>query len=81
VTNVYKHAFKGGPDGAVSVSFSRLQDLTLVVEDDGAGCPEGAASGVGSQLVEMLVRQLKGNIERTNPGRGCRVHVSFPEKA
>lgn len=79
VTNAYKHAFSGGREGAVTVTLRRLQRLTLIVQDDGLGCPDGAASGVGSQLVELLVRQLNGSMQRTRAEPGCRVSVSFPE--
>jgi two-component system, sensor histidine kinase PdtaS len=78
VTNAYKHAFAGG-QGEVKVSLRRLEKLTLIVQDNGNGCPEGAASGVGSQLVEVLVRQLNGSLQRTRAAPGCRVSVSFPD--
>jgi two-component sensor histidine kinase len=80
VTNAYKHAFGAGQEaGAVTVSLRRLQDVTLVVQDDGCGCPEDAAGGVGSQLVGILVRQLNGRMQRSSAEPGCRVRISFPD--
>jgi two-component sensor histidine kinase len=79
VTNAYKHAFKGKQEGTLRVELHRAESLALTVEDDGVGCPENAASGVGSQLVQLLVRQLNGTMEHARAAQGCRVRVSFPE--
>jgi two-component sensor histidine kinase len=80
VTNAYKHAFAGKEQGSVRVSLRRLKSLTLTVQDDGGGCPDALAPrGVGSQLLELLVRQLNGNLDRTVANPGCRVSVDFPE--
>jgi two-component sensor histidine kinase len=82
VTNAYKHAFGDGKRaGEVTVSLRRLQDVTLTVQDDGCGCPDGAAAGVGSQLVTTLVRQLNGSMLRSSAKPGCVVRVSFPASA
>jgi two-component sensor histidine kinase len=80
VTNAYKHAFTGKDGGAIRVEFRRASSLALAVEDDGIGCPEGTADGLGSQVVQLLVRQLNGTMERAQIEQGCRVRVSFPEK-
>lgn len=79
VTNTYKHAFSDDRRGLVKVSLRKGLKCSLTVEDDGKGCPEGAARGLGSQLVALLVRQLDGTLERTNANPGCRVRVDFPE--
>jgi two-component sensor histidine kinase len=80
VTNAYKHAFAGGRKGAVAVSLRRAEALRLTVQDNGHGCPDNPGPrGVGSQLVELLVRQLNGNMQRTSAEPGCRVSVNFPE--
>jgi two-component sensor histidine kinase len=48
--------------------------LKLVVEDDGKGCPEDAAEGLGSRIVRLLPSSsaarsgAKGQI----PDAGCR---------
>jgi two-component sensor histidine kinase len=79
LTNAYKHAFSTERKGNIVVSLRRGQEVTLIVEDDGVGCAEGAASGLGSQLVDLLVRQLNGTMQRTKANPGCRVRVQFPE--
>ena len=79
VTNAYKHAFDDGRRGVVTVALRRGSTVSLLVEDNGKGCAEGAARGLGSQLVHLLVRQLNGSMERIHSNPGCRVHVTFPE--
>ena len=79
VTNAYKHAFAGAREGAMVVSLRRNDGCTLIVEDNGRGCPNDALAGVGSQLVQLLVRQLNGDMERSHAEPGCRVRVTFPE--
>lgn len=67
--------------GAVSVALRRGKNYLLSVTDNGKGCSKSATSGLGSQLVELLVRQLEGNLERTEAMPGCRVQIEFPERA
>jgi two-component sensor histidine kinase len=77
MTNAYKHAFAQG--GRMVVSLRRGPSCVLAVEDDGVGCPDAAVPRVGSQLVQLLVRQLDGKMERRPAHPGCRVSVEFPE--
>ena len=83
VTNTLKHAFPGQRQGTLRVSLHCAgKNCVLVVEDDGAGLPEGFdwknANSLGLQLVQVLTTQLDGVIqfERLNPG--SRFEVSFP---
>jgi two-component sensor histidine kinase len=46
--------------------------------DNGRGCPQGAAEGLGAQLVALLVEQLGGKLLRQNIKPGCRVSRLFP---
>jgi two-component sensor histidine kinase len=80
VTNACEHAFDPGSRGNVSVTLTRSNSLlSLVVGDDGKGCPEDAKDGVGSQLIRLLVAQLEGDVARQAIEKGCRVLVSIPE--
>jgi two-component sensor histidine kinase len=81
VTNAFKHAFVPERKGAISVALRRGKNYLLSVTDNGKGCSKSATSGLGSQLVELLVRQLEGNLERTEAMPGCRVQIEFPERA
>jgi len=79
VTNAYKHAFATAEEGHMIISLRRRQGCILTVEDDGIGCPDAAVPKVGSQLVQLLVRQLDGKMERRGANPGCRVSIEFPE--
>jgi two-component sensor histidine kinase len=81
VTNALKHAFAAGVKGTISVTLRRERSYILAVGDNGKGCPKSAATGLGSQLVELLVRQLHGRIERMDAAPGCRIEIQFPDKA
>jgi len=80
VTNAYKHAFSETNEGVVTVTLRRAELCALIVEDDGKGCPETGGRGVGSRVVDLLVGQLDGVMNRTNTDRGCRVKIEFPER-
>lgn len=80
VTNAFKHAFADRDGGAVTVTLNRAEVCALTVEDDGKGCPESGARGVGSRVVNLLVGQLEGELSRVNTERGCRVRIEFPER-
>jgi two-component sensor histidine kinase len=67
VTNAYKHAFRGLPEGHLHVSFaSRPGGFQLTVADDGGGMPAGdapvKAHSLGMQLVRTLTKQLKAKL-------------------
>jgi PAS domain S-box-containing protein len=68
ITNAIKHAFKGrGEGGIISISASGNESgVTLVFEDNGTGIPHDVtienSQGFGLQLVEMLVRQIRGSV-------------------
>ena len=73
ITNSMKYGFKGRDGGTIEVSFSRTGDrVSLTLQDDGPGIPEAVlakdAPGFGLQLVNMLVRQIRGSmsVERLN---------------
>ncbi|MFH2114352.1 MAG: sensor histidine kinase [Spirochaetota bacterium] len=94
VTNALKHAFRGKSHGIIAVNFSLacssatgdpetpdpLPHFTLVVADDGTGMAPDAneCGGVGGQLVQGLVSQLKGSLHYDgSPDGGTSVRVEF----
>jgi two-component sensor histidine kinase len=82
VTNALKHAFPDERGGTVYVRMRRQgEELTLTVEDDGRGCPDAPAEGLGSRLVGLLVQQLRGRMTREPAKPGCRVTVVIPAAA
>jgi two-component sensor histidine kinase len=79
VTNALKHAFPNERGGTVYVRLRRnANELTLVVEDDGIGCPDAPSEGLGSRLVRLLVQQLRGRMTREAAAPGCRVTIVIP---
>ncbi len=83
VQNAVEHGLARTPDGTISVEAHRSTDdrgedlLSVSITDDGEGLPEDfrpGRSGLGTQIVESLVQDLRGRIawERVEP-RGTRV--------
>ena len=80
VTNALKHAFSVERGGTIQVRlWRRPADLTIVVEDDGVGCPEDAQGGLGSRVVSLLAQQSGGSIKRESANPGCRVVITMPQ--
>ncbi len=81
ITNAMKYAFAGREDAAIAVTLARQGNrLTLVFEDNGQGMPEGvdakSTQGFGLQLVEMLVKQVRGSL-KMELNRGTRFIIEF----
>jgi two-component sensor histidine kinase len=83
VTNAFKHAFPGDRAGAVTVSLqpTNPKELTLIVEDDGTGCPPNAEENLGSRIIRLLVRQVGATMKMENANPGCRAVVILPKRA
>lgn len=76
VTNAFKYAFPDNRPGVVDVSLERRgEHIMMTVTDDGVGCLEDGASGLGTRLVRVLAGQLNGTMTRIALPRGCRVQV------
>jgi PAS domain S-box-containing protein len=81
MSNALKHAFPVGRDGAIRVVLTGNEDsVALMVRDTGVGFPEGldyrTTTSLGLQLVNMLVKQLNGEIELENEN-GTSLQVTF----
>jgi len=78
VTNAMKHAFPGDRAGTVQVRVRELQDrISLVVSDDGAGYPEGSKAGLGTTIVDLLVRQVDGSVVKSTGAGGTTTTIEF----
>jgi PAS domain S-box-containing protein len=83
-SNCLKHAFPGGRDGEIAISFhSDAEDkYTLTVSDDGIGLPKGLdienTESLGLRLVSLLVGQLDGVLEVDN-STGTQFKITFGE--
>jgi two-component sensor histidine kinase len=78
VQNAVEHGLADVTDGTICVEAQRSTDdrgdeiLSVTITDDGVGLPQGfrpGASGLGTQIVESLVQDLRGRIvwEQTEP--------------
>lgn len=84
VINALKHAFPGNRTGKITVSYqSNGPRWTLAVTDDGIGMPSGsqaAKPGLGTGIVEALVRQLNAEISVAGDDPGTVISIShLPE--
>ena len=75
VSNAMKYAFPDNRPGRIEIRFTRddEQQYRLEVADDGIGLPETVepgVSGLGLKLIEILIKQVNGEvtIDRTPPG-------------
>lgn len=81
LTNSLKYAFVGKQSGTVSISLTRsgTDSFLLQIADDGIGKLVGTAAkgtGFGTQLVELLARQLDGVLTYENQ-QGTLVKLRF----
>jgi PAS domain S-box-containing protein len=81
LTNAMKYAFPGRDTGIIRVGCEKRENhVSLVVQDDGAGLPEGfeieQSTGLGMNLVHMLSRQLDGTVRFEN-ANGAKVTLEF----
>ena len=79
VTNAIKHAFNE-QGGTIIISYSEADGVSvLAVEDNGIGYDRATPrTGIGSMIIEGLVRQLQGTMQRQN-ANGTRVEIAFSE--
>ena len=83
VTNSFQHAFLDNGGGSITIKMAADGDdgFLLVVGDSGRGIPEGfnmnAGSNIGLQIVNSLVKQLKGTIE-FDTQKGVEATIRFP---
>lgn len=65
VSNAFKHAFPDGRPGTITVTLKAEEGghAVLRVRDDGVGFRPGRRVGMGSRLIQGLVRQIEGNCE------------------
>lgn len=80
LTNAVKYAY-GGEPGPILIEGARDDNgrVRLVIADRGTGITAAEPrQSFGSRLVQTLVQQLSGNLERTDNDPGLRVVLNFP---
>ncbi|OLP17954.1 hypothetical protein BST81_12945 [Leptolyngbya sp. 'hensonii'] len=83
VSNVFEHAFPGQRTGHLWLSAKGTnRHITVVVRDDGIGCPDNfdahTTESMGFQLICLLTQQLEGNIELFQDS-GTTIELTFSE--
>ncbi|OLN29561.1 Sensory transduction histidine kinase [Desulfovibrio sp. DV] len=84
LTNAVKHGLADRDAGNIRVTMVWEEaTIRVVVEDDGAGLPEGfhpdAVKTLGMQLVVQLTRQLRGSLTFGSGAQGSVFRLSFPK--
>ena len=72
ISNSLKHAFPGGAAGRIHIGLRTVaEQVEITIADNGPGLPEDfdqdRDANLGLQLVETLIGQLDGRIERRRP--------------
>ena len=88
VLNSLKHAFPDGREGSVLVAYDVAgSNWRLTVSDNGIGRPDDDAaktvSGLGTNLIEALAKQLDARVERRMDATGTIIsitHAPFPSR-
>jgi len=83
VQNAVKHAFPGDREGTLTIRFERdASEITIVVQDDGIGLPEGfslaATRSLGLQIAQTIVESDLGGSLRVAGGEGVSVTMRLP---
>jgi PAS domain S-box-containing protein len=82
LTNALKHSFPDGRTGEIMVEFHKRNNrFVLSVGDNGVGLPAEVdfrkAKSMGLQLINILTRQLKGEIN-LDRSKGALFKITFP---
>lgn len=82
VSNALKHAYNGhaNPQLGICATLTEKNYLSMEINDNGRGIPEGQVStpshSFGLSLISTLVQQLRGNFEiRNNNGTHIYLHI------
>ncbi|MES2843984.1 MAG: histidine kinase dimerization/phosphoacceptor domain -containing protein [Pseudomonadota bacterium] len=77
LTNAVKHAFPGNAKGTIQIRLARDAEAVLFeVLDDGIGFSGDGARNSGSAIVDALVRQIGGTVERWSDHGAC-IRIRF----
>lgn len=80
VINALKHAFPDQLKGKILIEYNSVgTDWTLSVSDDGIGMQTGSdapKAGLGTGIVEALVRNLQGEIQLSDSAPGTAVRIT-----
>jgi PAS domain S-box-containing protein len=86
LSNAMKYAFIGGRKGNIHVGFARIDPdrLLLSCADDGVGIPASfdwrKSTATGLRIVQILTKQLHGELKLDRSGAKTRFELHFPER-
>ena len=78
VTNAAKHAFYRGCNGVIRVELLKKNDAWLCLVSDNGGGIGTTVPGVGSKIIEQLVRTMGGHFVRKSSPSGTSIAVTCP---
>jgi PAS domain S-box-containing protein len=71
LTNALRHAYPPGDHGEVVLTLAvRAAALEMTVADRGRGLPDTPRSGLGSNVIDSLARQIGACVDRRSPPEG-----------
>ncbi|WP_052600122.1 histidine kinase dimerization/phosphoacceptor domain -containing protein [Aureispira sp. CCB-QB1] len=85
ITNALIHGIPKGENGKLYIRIKELEipSFILYIGDNGVGCPKDLTlakiSTLGLNLVQKLVRQLSGDIQKDSSKKGCHYIITFQE--
>jgi PAS domain S-box-containing protein len=83
ISNSFKHAFPQGT-GQISINLDITKDAVavLTISDNGIGLPRDVTlenpRSLGLKLVNLLVKQIDGEVQVDDSGQGTTYRISFP---
>jgi two-component sensor histidine kinase len=87
MTNSFKHAFNGRPQGVITLECLRngSDRCRVAVADDGTGLAEGTAWPIPGKISTLFVQTLRENARaelsmQSTPGSGTRVTIDLDRK-
>lgn len=86
LTNVYKHAFLGRKKGNIRVTLTEddRQNISITVQDDGVGLPEGFTfnkpESLGITLIRTLSEQLGATLSYKSTSKGTTFTIAFKRR-
>lgn len=84
VTNSLKYAFPNESHGTINISFKKEEDkFCLIYSDNGIGIKDKIdfenIKSLGLRLVNLLAKQLKGELKVVQPEKGLQYIIKFAE--
>lgn len=82
LTNALTHGFDGRDSGLVEVKASRTMGdgVRIIIADDGIGLPGEKAAGLGTKILDSLVKNVDGVLDYVRSDIGTTVVLDIPAR-